>query len=40
MEMIDSLLNMVEDPWSLVYFAPIVLGVLYMVVSIFGETGK
>lgn len=40
MDLIKPLLDMVEDPMTLLYYAPIVLGLLYIVVSIFGETGK
>jgi hypothetical protein len=40
MDMINSLLEMVEDPMTLLYYAPIVLGILYLIASIYGETGK
>ena len=40
MEMINDFLNTFEDPLVLVYYAPVVLGLLYLVASVFGETGK
>lgn len=29
-----------EDPYNLLYFAPILFGIIYILVSFFGERGK
>ena len=29
-----------EDPYMLLYFAPIVFGIIYILISFFGERGK
>jgi hypothetical protein len=33
-------MDMLEDPYMLLYFAPVVLAVLYFIVSLFGESGE
>ena len=31
---------MLEDPYMLLYFAPLILALLYFIVSIYGESGE
>jgi hypothetical protein len=34
------MMEMLEDPYTLLYFAPIIFGLVYIVVSFFGERGE
>jgi hypothetical protein len=33
-------MDMLEDPYMLLYFAPLILALLYFIVSIYGESGE